>query len=145
MQPQGQNTGVGSLSLLQGIFPTQGSNPGLPTLQADSSPAEPQGKPNEWSNQEDSWAVSAEGIHGLVSSSPLLKALSSIERQFRQLVRLCYMIIRASIDPALGMCQVLYTCHLIIPAVLKIDMIILPILQMRKTRPRHFACILTVL
>ena len=27
---QGQNIGVGSLSLLQGIFPTQGSNPGLP-------------------------------------------------------------------------------------------------------------------
>ena len=26
----GQNTGVGNLSLLQGIFPTQGSNPGLP-------------------------------------------------------------------------------------------------------------------
>ena len=26
----GQNTGVGSLVLLQGIFPTQGSNPGLP-------------------------------------------------------------------------------------------------------------------
>ena len=26
----GQNTGVGSLSLLQGNFPTQGSNPGLP-------------------------------------------------------------------------------------------------------------------
>ena len=25
----GQNTGVGSLSLLQEIFPTQGSNPGL--------------------------------------------------------------------------------------------------------------------
>ena len=25
----GQNTGVGSLSLLPGIFPTQGSNPGL--------------------------------------------------------------------------------------------------------------------
>ena len=25
-----KNTGVGSLSLLQGIFPTQGSNPGLP-------------------------------------------------------------------------------------------------------------------
>ena len=40
----GQNTGVGSLSLLQGIFPTQGSNPGFP-LQADSLPAEPQGKP----------------------------------------------------------------------------------------------------
>ena len=26
----GQNPGVGSLSLLQGIFPTQGLNPGLP-------------------------------------------------------------------------------------------------------------------
>ena len=26
----GQNTGVGSLSLHQGLFPTQGSNPGLP-------------------------------------------------------------------------------------------------------------------
>ena len=26
----GQNTGVDSLSLLQGIFPTQGLNPGLP-------------------------------------------------------------------------------------------------------------------
>jgi len=25
----GQNTGVGSLSLLQGVFPTQGSNRGL--------------------------------------------------------------------------------------------------------------------
>ena len=45
----GQNTGVGSPSLLQGIFSTQGSNPGIkprsPALQADSLPAEPQGKP----------------------------------------------------------------------------------------------------
>ena len=30
MEFSGQNTGVGSLSHLQGIFPTQGSNPGLP-------------------------------------------------------------------------------------------------------------------
>ena len=30
MDSLGQNTGVGSLSLLQGIFPTQGLNPGLP-------------------------------------------------------------------------------------------------------------------
>jgi len=35
---------VSSLSLLQGIFPTQGSNPGT-ALQVDSLPAEPQGKP----------------------------------------------------------------------------------------------------
>ena len=41
----GQNTEVGTLSLLQGIFPTQGLNPGLLPLQEDSLPAEPQGKP----------------------------------------------------------------------------------------------------
>ena len=34
-----------SLSLLQGIFPTHGSEPRFPVLQADSLPAEPQGKP----------------------------------------------------------------------------------------------------
>ena len=39
-----QNTGAGSLSLLQGIFLTQELNSNL-TLQADSLPAEPQGKP----------------------------------------------------------------------------------------------------
>ena len=36
-----QNTGVGSLFLLQGISPIQRSNPGLP----DSLPADSQGKP----------------------------------------------------------------------------------------------------
>ena len=49
----GQNTGVGSLSLLQGIFPTQGSNPGLlhcgqilyQLSHATREAAEPQGKP----------------------------------------------------------------------------------------------------
>ena len=39
-----QNTRVGSLSLLQGILPTQGSNTGK-ELQAESLPAQPQGKP----------------------------------------------------------------------------------------------------
>ena len=39
------DTRVGSLSLLQGISPTQGLNPGPPALQVDSLPAEPQGKP----------------------------------------------------------------------------------------------------
>ena len=38
------NTGVGCHAFLQGIFPTQGLNPGL-TLQADSLPVEPPGKP----------------------------------------------------------------------------------------------------
>ena len=41
----GQNTGVGSLSLLQGIFPTQGIKPRPPTSQVDSLPAKPAEKP----------------------------------------------------------------------------------------------------
>ena len=40
----GQNTGVGSLSILQGI-PNAGIEPGSPTFQGDSLPAEPPGKP----------------------------------------------------------------------------------------------------
>ena len=46
-EPQGKprNTGVGSLSFLQWIFPTQESN-GSPTLQVDSLPTELSGKPN---------------------------------------------------------------------------------------------------
>ena len=39
----GQNTEVGSLSLLQGIFPTQGIKPRSPTWLVDSLLAEPQG------------------------------------------------------------------------------------------------------
>ena len=41
----GQNTGVGSLSLLQGIFPTQGSNPSLPHCRWILYHLRPQGSP----------------------------------------------------------------------------------------------------
>ena len=46
-EPPGKpkNTGVGSLSLLQGNFPTQESKLGSPALQIDSLPAELPGKP----------------------------------------------------------------------------------------------------
>ena len=44
MEFSSQNTGVGSLSLLQGIVPTQGRTRS-PALQADSLPTEPPGKP----------------------------------------------------------------------------------------------------
>ena len=40
----GKNTGVGSHSFHQGTSPTQGSNPELPALQAESIPAELPGK-----------------------------------------------------------------------------------------------------
>ena len=41
----GKNIGVGSHSLLQGIFSTQGLNLGLLYWQEDSLPSEPTGKP----------------------------------------------------------------------------------------------------
>ena len=41
----GQNTGVGSLSLLQEIFSNPGIEPRFPALQTDSLPAEPPQKP----------------------------------------------------------------------------------------------------
>ena len=46
----GQNTGVGSLSLLQGIFPTQGSNPDLPHCRRILYQLSHQGSPRilEW-------------------------------------------------------------------------------------------------
>ena len=42
----GQNTGVGCLSLLQGIFPTQGSKPGLPHCRWILYQLSHQGSPN---------------------------------------------------------------------------------------------------
>ena len=43
----GQNTRVGSLSLLQGIFPTQGSNPGLPHCRPILYPLSHKGNPRD--------------------------------------------------------------------------------------------------
>ena len=40
-----KNTGVGCHALLQGNLPKPGIKPRSPTLQADSSPSEPPGKP----------------------------------------------------------------------------------------------------
>ena len=47
MEFSGKNTGVGSRFLLQGIFPTQGSNLHLLHQQADSLLSEPPGKPQD--------------------------------------------------------------------------------------------------
>ena len=48
-EPQGKpnNTGLGNLALLQGIFPTQELNWGLLDLQEDSLPTELSGKPKK--------------------------------------------------------------------------------------------------
>ena len=44
----GQNTGAGSHSLLQGIFPTQGSNRGLPNCRQILYQPSPQGSPRHF-------------------------------------------------------------------------------------------------
>ena len=45
MDSPGKNTGVGCHLLLQGIFPTQGSNPGLPHYRQTLYPLSHQGSP----------------------------------------------------------------------------------------------------
>ena len=64
----GQNTGVGSLSLLQGIFPTQGSNPGLPHYRQILHQLSHKGSPRilEWVaypfSRESSWPRNRTGV-----------------------------------------------------------------------------------
>ena len=49
-KPMDQKTGVGSLSLIQGIFPTQGSNPGIPHYREILNQLSHKGNPSilEW-------------------------------------------------------------------------------------------------
>ena len=54
----GQNTGVGSLSLLQGIFPTQGLNAGLPHCRWILYQLSHKGSPIKWTVQFSSVAQS---------------------------------------------------------------------------------------
>ena len=49
----GKNIGVGCHFLLQGIFSTRGSNPGLPALLTDPLPSEPPKGPGIQQNEED--------------------------------------------------------------------------------------------
>ena len=69
----GQNTEVGSLSLLQGIFPTQGWNPGLPHCRQplyhlSQREAQGHGQPTvfiiSYHLMQQAWAFMYFGIHG---------------------------------------------------------------------------------
>ena len=69
----GQNAGVGSLSLLQGIFPTQGSNPGLPHCSRILYQLSHRGSPEYWSG----WPFPSPGNlpnPGTEPGSPTLQA-----------------------------------------------------------------------
>ena len=65
-QNTGQNTRVGSLSLLQGNLPNLGIEPRSPRLQARSLPAEPQGKPRKSKECLQTWLLKV-GIRGKVT------------------------------------------------------------------------------
>ena len=66
----GQNTGMGSLSLLQEIFPTQGSNPGLPNCRRILHQLNHHGSLHNWalikSQNVISWATSSRSGTGLL-------------------------------------------------------------------------------
>ena len=83
----GQNTAVGSLSLLQGIFPTQGSNPGLPhcrlILYHRSHRGKPSGRVGEFSGIELLGVLLGRGLKissGLASTSHWLRNLGASPR-----------------------------------------------------------------
>ena len=72
---RGQNTGVGSLSLLQGIFPTQGSSPGLLYCRQILHQLSHRGSPRilEWVSLFRQEAISPERPHNM--PPPLAEAL----------------------------------------------------------------------
>ena len=58
----GQNPGVGSLSLLQGVFPTQGLNPGIPLCRQILYPLNHKGNPQEMKVDSRSWKRQINGF-----------------------------------------------------------------------------------
>ena len=81
----GQNTGVGSLSLLQGIIPTQGSNPGLPNCRQILYQLSHQGSPitkkegKQWRVQVERQARMHQGVS--LHRKTSLNLLKSIKNQ----------------------------------------------------------------
>ena len=113
----GQNTGVGSLSLLQGIFPTQGSNSDLLRFRLILELSEPPGKPKntrvgnlsllqgtfltQRSNQgllHCRWILSQLNYQG----SPVLHKIHKISLQLTSLMNLCqdFSVMQVDIDMA---------------------------------------------
>ena len=71
----GQNIGVGSLSLLQGIFPTQGSNPGLWHCRWILYQLSHKGSPGPSSLTKDQIQAPLHWEHGVLATGPPGKSL----------------------------------------------------------------------
>ena len=78
----GQNTGVGSLSLLQGIFPTQGTNPGLPHCRWILYQLSYQGSPKRLAKEHSNYYTTALISH---TSKVMLKILQARFQQYMNL------------------------------------------------------------
>ena len=82
----GQNTGVGSLSLFQGIFPTQGMNPGLPHCRQILYQLNHKGSPrilewvrfpfSRWSSQRRNWTRVSCIARGFLTNWAIREALT---------------------------------------------------------------------
>ena len=84
----GQNTGVGSLSLLQGIFRTQGSNPGLPHCRQILYQLSHKGSPGQ--SQIWSWQESELQESELLSAKSGHSGLHIQKRELTQTGALCH-------------------------------------------------------
>ena len=113
----GQNTGVGSLSQLQGNLPNPGIKPRSPALQVDSLPAEPQGEPKNTGVGSIFPSLGDLPDPGIQSRSPALQADSLETELGGGGGKLCWWECK-SIQPKADldkMYQVVYRCsHLII-------------------------------
>ena len=78
----GQNTGVGSCSLLQGIFPTLGSNLGLPHCRWNSLAAEPQGKPKSLVSSKHKKMLKPPAWTGTWTLDPQIKSLMLYQQSY---------------------------------------------------------------
>jgi len=73
MEFSGQNTGVGSLSLLQGVFPTQGSNPGLPHCRQILYQLSHKGSPSKQTARRSNQSILKETSPGISLEGMMLK------------------------------------------------------------------------
>ena len=97
----GQNTGVNNLSLLQGIFQTQGLNPS-PTLQAGSLPAEPSVQFSHILLFATPWPVARQASLSITNSWSLLKVMSMESvMPSNHLILCCPLLLLPSIFPSI--------------------------------------------
>ena len=102
----GQNLGVGSLSLLQGIFPTQGSNPGLPHCRQILYQLSHKGSPNQAAKESVAiiWKLIFTPIRGLSPAKPINDSwgikIENLGNKVQHIFPLCLVSLSQSVSHA---------------------------------------------